>query len=261
MTPAFGRVWAEAQDGAGRIEGSVTLADGSPVKAITVRIVETDSSTTTNDRGEFSFASVPAGTYELAFTRLGRNVTRPQVTVREGTTTTIDQTVDWLIAFAETITVYGVSKQRELVVKAPAAVSRVSEKTIEREAAHGQLPKLVEFTPGAQITQSGLYDFNLNTRGFNSLATRRVSVLIDGRQFARSNLAAPIWTDVSTTLDDQFVRGPSGALHGVNASSGVLSVTTRAPRNSQGGTVRFTAGEVDTINFDFRWADPLGKDW
>ena len=57
----------------------------------------------------------------------------------------------------------------------------ISQEEIQREAATGQIPKLIEFTPGVDFTQSGLYDINFNTRGFNSSLNRRVLTLIDGR--------------------------------------------------------------------------------
>ena len=38
-------------------------------------------------------------------------------------------------------------------------------------------------------------------------------------------------------------------------------MTTKAPRQSPGGRIRFTAGEIDTVNLDFRWAGALGNDW
>jgi iron complex outermembrane receptor protein len=58
-----------------------------------------------------------------------------------------------------------------------------------------------------------------------------------------------------------MVRGPSAALYGANASSGVINMITKAPRGSEGGLVRLTAGELSTTNADFRWAGGLGGEW
>ena len=79
--------------------------------------------------------------------------------VTPGQTANVDVTVAWEIAYAETVTVYSASRGVERVVDAPAAVSVVGEKEIAKQAAHGQLPKLLEFTPGAEVTQSGVYDY------------------------------------------------------------------------------------------------------
>ncbi len=59
----------------------------------------------------------------------------------------------------------------------------------------------------------------------------------------------------------EFIRGPSAALYGANASSGVVNITTKAPRDSLGIMLRMTAGDLDTKNLDFRRADKLGRGW
>jgi iron complex outermembrane receptor protein len=78
-------------------------------------------------------------------------------------------------------------------------------------------------------------------------------------------LGAQEWSAISFPLDDlgslELLRGPSAALYGANASSGVLNLVTKAPRASQGGLVRLTAGELSTTNADLRWAGELGSDW
>ena len=72
------------------------------------------------------------------------------------------------MGFVETMTVTSASLHTERIVEAPAAITVISKEQIARKAAYGQIPKLVEFTPGVNVTQSGLYDYNVNTRGFNS---------------------------------------------------------------------------------------------
>ena len=194
----------------------------------------------TDTDGSFRFAGVPAGTYSLSFTigdhsdsasrGRGRRRRRPPRSTRPSTGTS---------AFAETITVISASRRIERIVDAPAAVTVVTEQEIEREAAHGQLPKLLEFTPGAEVTQSGVYDFNFNTRGFNSSLNRRVATLDRRARSCRSRFSAPRSGRRSPfALDDlasaELVRGPSAALYGANASSGVLNLVTKQPRVQPG---------------------------
>ena len=261
-----GAVGAPAQDVAqeGSITGIVTTPDGTQLGGVRVTLGDTGRFQVTNNDGRFRFQGVAPGSYELGF-ELGENTATQAVEVVAGETAQSDVAVDWDVSFAETITVLGASRQRERVVDAPAAVTVVTEEEIEREAAHGQLPKLLEFTPGAEVTQSGIYDFNLNTRGFNSSLNRRVATLIDGRDPSVPFLGAQEWASMSFPLDDlaaaEFIRGPSAALYGANASSGVLNLTTKQPRYSEGGEVRLTAGELSTVNGDARWAGHLGGEW
>ena len=134
------------------------------------------------------------------------------------------------------------------VVDAPAAVTSIHEEEIQQQASQGQVPKILEFTPGAEVTQSGLYDFNFNTRGFNSSLNRRVSTYIDGRDVGVVLLGAQEWAAISGGLDDisslEFVRGPSAALYGANASSGVVNITTKPPKDKPEGLARFTGGSA-----------------
>jgi iron complex outermembrane receptor protein len=218
----------------------------------------------TDNDGRYLFPSLPAGTYTVTFT-LADELSNGTVDVTAGAEARLDQSVDWDISFADQITVFSASRRRERIVEAPAAVTVVAEEQIQREAAHGQLPKLLEFTPGAEVTQSGIYDFNLNTRGFNSSLNRRVPSLIDGRDASVPFLASQDWPSMSWPLDDlasaELIRGPSSALYGTNAFNGILNLVTRQPKYSEGGSVRFTAGELSTLRGDVRYAKALGDTW
>ncbi len=253
-----------AQD-TGRIAGRVAREDGTGVGGVTVVINEISMADITDQGSSFVFDNVPVGTYSITFILGESSDSESGIEVTAGMSATIEKAVDWEIGFVETMTVTSASLQRERIVEAPAAISVVTEAQIASRAAFGQVPKLVEFTPGANVTQSGLYDFNVNTRGFNSSLNRRVATLIDGRNPAVPFLGAQEWAAISFPVDDlasvELLRGPSAALYGANASSGVLNLTSKAPRQSQGGQVRFTVGEIDTVNLDFRWAGGLGNDW
>lgn len=249
-----------AQDG--RIEGQVTRDGGRGVSGVTVIVNELSLSDITGSSGQFSFAGVPAGKYSLSLALGDQVKTVPEVSVSAGAVARVVERVDWKAGLAESMTVFSASRRAERIVEAPAAITTVSEAEIAQKAPAAQIAKLVEFTPGAEVTQSGVYDYNLNTRGFNSSLTRRVATLIDGRDPAVPFLGSQEWAAVSFPIDDierlELIRGPSAALYGANASSGVLNVTTRSPRYSQGGLLRLTAGELDTINTDGRWAGSLG---
>jgi iron complex outermembrane receptor protein len=260
LTAGFG----SAQE-TGGLDGKVTREDGSGIGGVSVRIDELDQAVLTESDGSFSFSGIPAGTYNLTFSLIDRTATEAGVQVAAGSATTLDKQVDWDVSFAETITVTSVSRRAERITEAPAAVTVVSQEEIEREAAAGQIPKLLEFTPGVDFTQSGLYDFNFNTRGFNSSLNRRILTLIDGRDPAVPFLGSQEWAAVSFPMDElasvELVRGPGAALYGANAFNGVLNMTTRPPRGNEGGKLRVTAGELGTQRADFRYAGGFGDEW
>lgn len=254
---------AQAQEN-GRIVGRVTGPNDTPLTGVSVRVDQLDREVLTDEEGGFDI-EVPPGTYDLTFSLSDRSSTETGVEVAAGGVRTQDKSVDWDVSFAEAITVTSVSRRAERITEAPAAVTVISEEAIERAAPTGQVPKLLEFTPGVDYAQSGLYDINFNTRGFNSSLNRRILTLIDGRDPAVPFLGSQEWAAVSFPMDElssvELVRGPGAALYGANAFNGVLNMTTKTPRGSEGGQVRVTAGDPDTLRGDFRWATELGSDF
>jgi iron complex outermembrane receptor protein len=249
----------------GRLEGRITRQDGAPLGGVSVRIDQLDQVALTDEGGVYSFPSVPAGAYTLTFSLADNKATQEGVQVTAGAKQTVDKVLDWDVSFADTITVTSVSRRQERITEAPAAVNVVPQEDIEQKASSGQVPKLLEFSPGVDFTQSGLYDFNFNTRGFNSSLNRRILTLIDGRDPSVPFLGSQEWAALSFPMDElasvELVRGPGSALYGANAFSGVLNMTTKAPRGSEGGQIRVSAGELATRRGDFRWATGLPSDW
>src|SRR6185503_17442467 len=162
-------------------------------------------------------------------------------------------------------TVYSASRRTERVVDAPAAVTVVPQEDIEAVAASGQAPRVIESAPGVDFTQSGLYDTNFNARGFNSSLNRRILTLIDGRDPAIAFLGAQEWAALSFPLDEmasvELVRGPGSALYGANAFSGVLNMTTKLPRDTPGGRLMLSGGDLETRRADLRHAGGFGNEW
>jgi len=250
----------------GLLAGRLSSNDGGGIGGVTVEISELTITTITDDEGRFRFPPLKAGSYTVVFRAGDRTISEPGVAITGGSTTTLDKHVDWDRSFAETIVVNGVSRRQERIVDAPAAATKISGADVEREAAHGVVPRALAFTPGVELTQSSLNDFNVNTRGFNTVFNRRILTLVDGRDPSIPGLqGAQEWGATTASLDDvesvELVRGPGAALYGAGAFNGVLLVTTKAPRDSLGGRARITFGELGTQRYEGRHAAALGHDW
>jgi len=252
---------AQAPTGGVPVMGKVLAkSSGKGIQGVVVLVSELQLTDETDSQGRFRILNVPPGTYHLVLTLGGDTSIQDLVVPPEGTTDAVFQ-VDWTYEEVRVVAEELATK----VVDAPAAVTAIHAEEIQQQASQGQVPKILEFTPGAEVTQSGLYDFNFNTRGFNSSLNRRVSTYIDGRDVGVVLLGAQEWAAISGGLDDiaslEFVRGPSAALYGANASSGVVNITTKPPKNSSGGLARFTGGELATVGLDVRHAAELGNGW
>lgn len=253
-----------AAQGDGRLAGRVVRQDGSPLGGVMVLVRETGAVQWTAADGRYQFARLPRGPYTLLLS-LGNYSTTEPIVVTD-VTATIESTVDWPLTFVETLVVSSASRQVESLADAPAAVTKLDASEIARQSASAQLPLLLAAAPGVQIAQSGLYDFSVNARGFNTLTNRRVRTEIDGRDASMPQVMGYTdWATLGFPLDEvaqiEFLRGPGGALYGVGALNGVLSVTTKAPADSLGGQARVTLGELDTTRLDLRHAVALGDGW
>jgi outer membrane receptor for ferrienterochelin and colicins len=254
-----------AQQATGRIEGRVVSPGDGGVGGVTVALAGRTEVALTESDGRFAFGRVEPGRHVLTFTLGSHPGSEAAVEVVAGETARLEQAVDWPLAYVETVTVRSVSRRRERIVEAPAALSFLPAEEIARESTGGQLPELLEFATGAELTQGGLYEFNLNVRGFNDPFNRRVLTLVDGRDVSMASLGTQEWAAIGFPLDDlesaELVRGPGSALYGTDAFNGVLNLVTKAPRYSQGGRLRVTAGEMSTEQVDLRYATALNESW
>lgn len=280
--PAFPTV-AVAQ-GVGAVQGTVTRsADGAPLAGVVVRIAGTAIVTTTAPNGRYQLQRVPAGAHTVVFRWVGYAPRELPVTIPDGGMATLDIGLEPLPVTLSEIMVSGASRAPERVTEAPAAITQVDPRTLTTTAITGQAPLVLRNVPGIDIAQSGVNDFNVNARGFNSTLNRRVLVLQDGRDLAIAFLGSQEWTALSLPTDEytklEFVSGPGSALYGANAYSGVLDITTPTAREALGTRVTVGGGFLSggpelqnagtdegweggtpaTYRFDMRHAGMLGE--
>ncbi len=253
----------------GQVIGKVLTAAGrQPDVQITLRNASgaVQKSTVSDQRGSFRFRDLDADTYILNFSGEGlETYVRDNVVVPDGQIVIVEVTMEPTSSLVNVLRVASASRRAERIVEAPAAVSFLSAKDISTQSGHNQFPRVLQNKPGVEIAQSGIYDFNLNTRGFNSSLNRRILTLIDGRDVSTTLLGNPEWSAMATNLDEveniELVRGPGSALYGANAFNGVLNITTKRPVDSLGGWFSATAGELDTKRAELRYAGEFGFGW
>lgn len=240
------------------IRGVVTDArTARAVRGIVVEAAGTRSITVTDEAGRYLLAGVPAGTHTVRFRWLGYEDRDEVVAVSLGEVRSLDVALEPVPLPLGEVVVTTASRQPERVVESPAAVATVSPERVRDLVVTGQAPLLVADLPGVQVMQSGVNSFNVNARAFNSLAGRRLLVLVDGRDVSVPIVGSQEWP--ALTVDDprtrvELVRGPGSALYGANAYSGVLNVLTPALRQSQGSRVTLVGGELSTLRADLRHA-------
>ncbi|MCH8254979.1 MAG: TonB-dependent receptor [Gemmatimonadetes bacterium] len=243
----------------GRVEGTVVQAgNGEPVGGVRVAVVGTNIATLTGTDGSFVLQRVPAGQHTLLFRWLGFQEHQETVTVTAGATQRLDVRLQPQPMMLGDVIVSTASRTAERVVEAPAAIAVVDPITLRDQAVTGQAPRALHRIPGVDVVQSGMNDFNVNARGFNSSLNRRILVMQDGRDLAIAFLGSQEWNAMSLPLDHmsrmEMVRGPGSALYGANAFSGVINITTPPARDVIGTKVTLAGGELSTYRGDLRHA-------
>jgi outer membrane receptor protein involved in Fe transport len=253
---------AAAAQGTGSIAGQARRPDGTPLPGVMVVIRETGAVAWTASDGEYRIRRVPAGAHTLVLT-LGQYTEEAPVTVTAGAEARVVLALDWPLSYVEAMTVVAAGRQVERVADAPAAVTVIDAAALAAQAGHAQLPLLLASAPGVQVAQSGLFDFNVNARGFNDMVNRRVRIEVDGRDTSQPHVTGNTdWASLGQALDEfeqvELVRGPGGALYGIGALNGVLSLRSKSPADAPGGRARITLGEPGTVRADARHAAVLG---
>lgn len=257
-----GGVGSLAAQSTGTIRGTVTRSgDNEPLAGVQVTVRGVGVATVTNASGKYTLPRVPSGAQTVVFRWLGYAPVERTVTV--GAETTVDATLEPKPVNLAELTVSAASREPERIVDAPAAVTSVEPRVLQNNAATGQAPLALAQAPGVDLAQSGVNDFNINARGFNSSLNRRVLTLLDGRDLAIAFLGSQEWNTIPVSTEDlhsmELVRGPGSALYGANAFAGVINMTTLSPREAQGAKLTVSAGELSSLKFDARAATTFGE--
>ena len=140
------------------------------------------------------------------------------------------------------------SRRKERIEDAPAAISIITKQSIRRES-NTNLGDYLKNVKGVDFTQSGVDSYNLSARGFNSSFSSRLLTLTDGRMANVPSLRLTAYNVIPVSFDDveqiEVVLGPSSALYGPNAHSGVLNIVTSSPLRSQGTKFNIQRGYLN----------------
>jgi outer membrane receptor for ferrienterochelin and colicins len=249
----------------GTVTGTVTRAgEGSALSSVSVTVQATGQSTVTGADGKYTLRRVPAGPQTIVFRWLGYRPNQVDVTVPASRSVTADASMEQVTIALTEIVVEGASRAPERIVEAPAAISVVPQEVLQNTSITGQAPAALQAVPGVDVVQSGVNDFNVNARGFNSSLNRRMLVLQDGRDLAIAFLGSQEWNGMTQPLEDlgkvEVVRGPGSALYGANAFSGVINITTPTAREVVGTKLTLGGGELETFRGDLRHASVFAND-
>jgi iron complex outermembrane receptor protein len=158
------------------------------------------------------------------------------------------------------IEITSVSRQAQPLSDAPAAVYVITNEDIRRSG-QTSLPEILRLAPNLEVAQINANSYAISARGFNSSTANKLLVLIDGRSVYTPLFSGVFWDMQDVMPDDidriEVISGPGGTLWGANAVNGVINITTKHSRDTQGGLVTFGGG---TVKYDggARYGGKLG---
>lgn len=117
-------------------------------------------------------------------------------------------------------------KREEKLQDVPIAVSVVGETELQRRNI-GNIDQLKLVVPSFEATSFGVSVRGVGTSTFSTSIEPTVSTVLDGVVLGRPEMALGSFYDVARV---EILRGPQGMLFGKNASAGLVSITTNAPK-------------------------------
>jgi iron complex outermembrane receptor protein len=147
------------------------------------------------------------------------------------------------------IEVTSVSRRSERLADAASSIFVISADDIRRSGAT-TLPEALRLAPNLQVARADANQYAISARGYNSVLTNKMLVLIDGRTVYSPLFSGVFWEVQDVMLEDveriEVISGPGGTLWGSNAVNGVINITTRSARDTQGSLLAAGIGNQQT---------------
>ena len=138
------------------------------------------------------------------------------------------------------IEVTSVSMNPEKLLDAASAIQVVTGEDIRRSGATS-LPEALRNASNLEVAQIDSRQWAISSRGFNNLFADKLLVLVDGRSVYTPLYAGVYWDVQDTVLEDvdriEVISGPGATQWGANAMNGVINVTTKSAKDTQGALV------------------------
>lgn len=136
----------------------------------------------------------------------------------------------------------------------PAAMYVITSEDIRRSG-FLSIPEALRMAPGLNVARDASWQWSISARGFESTFANKLQVREDGLEIYDPMFGGTLWDIHDTIIEDidriEVIRGPGATLWGANAVNGVINITTKSAKDTQGlyvdggyGTLERGFGEV-----------------
>lgn len=242
--------WGAAQTPTGTLVGTITAGNGQPLPGITIQVGA--ASTRTAEDGSFVLRPLAAGRYPLTARGLGFSVTRQDVQVAAGKTTTLNLQLNPSETALTEVTVSGspvgagrryVQLNTETATRSPTPLRDVPQAiqvVPQVVLAEQQAYRLSDaFRNVAGVTEQGDLNY-VNIRGF---LTSGANFMLNGQRNGYFGLdESPQLAYVERV---EVLKGPSSVLYGNGAIGGTINLITKRPRAETSVKANLTGGSFN----------------
>ncbi len=160
------------------------------------------------------------------------------------------------------VEVYSASKQPEKIFTTAAAIYVITNDDIIRSGVTS-LPEALRLAPGVQVSRMDGNKWAISIRGFAGRFSNKLLVLQDGRTLYNPVFSGVYWNAQEIMLEDvekiEVIRGPGATLWGANAVNGVINITTKHARDTQGGLITASGGTWERTATGIRYGGKSGE--
>jgi len=122
-------------------------------------------------------------------------------------------------------------------LQTPAAIEVLTAEEIRRSGLRS-IPELLRMVPGMHVARLDSGQWAISARGFSGEFANKLQVLMDGRRLYDPLFSGVYWDVADTVIEDidriEVIRGPGATLWGANAVNGVINITSRTAKETQG---------------------------
>jgi iron complex outermembrane recepter protein len=155
-----------------------------------------------------------------------------------------------------------VSRTPEKLTTVASAIQVITSEDIRRSAATN-VPEALRLASNLQVSQLSSSVWIISARGFNSVFSNKLLVMIDGRTIYTPLYGGVLWEQQNVLLEDveriEVVSGPGGTLWGANAVNGVINIITKHTSQTKGLYASVAAGNFLQDMASLRYGGNIGK--
>ena len=152
--------------------------------------------------------------------------------------------------------VTSVSKKQTKLSDAAAAISVITADDIERLGITS-IPEALRLVPGLDVARMDASRWAISSRGFNFAYANKLLVLMDGRSLYTPSFGGVMWGVQDMMLEDldriEVIRGPGATLWGANAVNGVINITSKSSKDTQGLLISAASGSNEQALTSIRY--------